>query len=204
MSGRHRKPTTSASKRRQDRLHRRSHRRRKPRPRRPGRRRHRRRMGPGRPLRIRRQLGHQHRQRLPGRPAVLPEHLVGRTAAASTPRPRTWPPRTSRSRSPSACWPPRAVAPGRSAAAACPVRRRATWSTSPQPLDDPDLNGELPPPPPPFDPSRRPPPAPVDALPPRCPRHRRPLRPHPLDAAAAPVDACRPLRMHPPPPRTPR
>ena len=77
MSGRHRKPTTSANKRRKDRLHRRGHRKRKPRPRRAGRRRHRRRMGPGRELRIRRQLGHQHRQRIPGRTAVLAEHLVG-------------------------------------------------------------------------------------------------------------------------------
>ena len=41
-------------------------------------------------------------------------------------RPRTWPPRRSRSPSPSACSAPRAVARGRSAAAACPARRRAT------------------------------------------------------------------------------
>ena len=34
------------------------------------------------PLRIRRQLGHQHRQRLPGRAAVLARHLARHTAAA--------------------------------------------------------------------------------------------------------------------------
>ncbi|EIC61976.1 resuscitation-promoting factor RpfA [Mycobacteroides abscessus M94] len=41
--------------------------------------------------------------------------------AVSTPRPPTWPPRNSRSRSPRRCSRGRAAVPGRSADAACPV-----------------------------------------------------------------------------------
>jgi hypothetical protein len=80
---------------------------------------------------------------------------------------------TSRSRSPSACWPPRAAARGRSAAG--PVRRHpaqrrqrqlSRLSTTPsgcrRRYDAVGLNGELPPPPPPFDPFA-PPPAPEEA-----------------------------------------
>ena len=82
----------------------------------------------------------------------------------------TWPPRTSRSRSPSACWAPRAGARGRSVAAGCPARRRATSIDNAHEavdgaIDAAGLNGELPPPPP-LDPFAPPPPeaAPVDAL----------------------------------------
>ena len=135
-----------SGKRRKDRLHGRRHRKRKPCPRRACRRRHRRRMGPGRPLRIRRQLGHQHRQRIPGRPAVLARAPGPVTVVANTPPPHTWPPRTSRSPSPSACWPPRAAVPGPSADVVSPVRRHATSSpTRLSPLDNPDVNGALPP-----------------------------------------------------------
>ena len=131
-------------------------------------------------------------------------------AAASTRRPRTWPPRTSRSPSPSACWPPRARAHGRSAAAGSPARRRATSidDAVDRPLDAPDLNGELPPPPP-FDPFAPPPPpeAPLDPM-------AAPLPDAPPPPSAAPPN-CRRLRprrgrrssphsTHPPRCRLPR
>ena len=125
MSGRHRKPTTSnisvakiaftgavlgggsiASRR-------------------PGGRGHRRRMGPGSPLRVRRQLGNQHRQRLSTAACNSPQAPGPRMAAASTPRRLSWPPRTSRSRSLSGYWRPRVVAPGPCAVAGCRARPRA-------------------------------------------------------------------------------
>ena len=46
-------------------------------------------------------------------------------AAASTPRRLSWPPRTSRSRSPSGYWRPRVVAPGPCAVVRCRARPRA-------------------------------------------------------------------------------
>ncbi len=74
------------------------------------------RLGPHRGVRVRRQLGRQHRQRLLRRPAVQPRHLARRTAA---PAGRTRTPARRRSPSRSGSAPPRAAtAPGRSAAPA--------------------------------------------------------------------------------------
>ena len=69
-------------------------------------RRRQRRVGPDRPVRVRRQLAHQHRQRLLRRPAVRPRPPGRPPAAATTPRAPTSPPASSRSPSPTACYAP--------------------------------------------------------------------------------------------------
>ena len=74
-------------------------------------------------VRVRRQLGHQHRQRLLRRPAVQPGHLAGATAARAA---RTSRAARPRSRSPRRSAPrPVATAPGRAARSrsACPSER---------------------------------------------------------------------------------
>ena len=132
------------------------------------------------------------------------------TVAASTPRPPTWPPRTSRSPSPSACWPPRAAAHGPCADAASPARRRATSSPtrrsrSTTPRSTASCRRRLDAPPPRRSGSRPPPPA-------GCCRRRRPeaLPPAldaPLPAASASAACTRSARRCPPdvaPPSTPR
>lgn len=69
-------------------------------------------VGRGRPVRVRRQLVHQHRQRLLRRSAVLAVQL-GRHAAVRSTRPApTWPARPSRSRSPRSSSTCRDRAPG--------------------------------------------------------------------------------------------
>ena len=95
------------------------------------------RMGPARAVRERRQLGHQHRQRLPRWPAVLPEHVDGVRRRASSPRSPTRPAVSSRSSWPSGCWPRRAGTPGRPARARSGVRGeppRAASATAPRRL----------------------------------------------------------------------
>ena len=71
-------------------------------------------LGQGCAVRERRQLGHQHRQRLLRRPAVQPQHLARLRRHAA---PRTTPAVSSRSPWPSGCSPPRAGARGRCARA---------------------------------------------------------------------------------------
>ena len=70
-------------------------------------------LGPARAVRVRRQLGHQHRQRLLRRPAVQPRHLAGlRRPGLPEPAPAARPRSPSRRRS---ATPPVATAPGRAA-----------------------------------------------------------------------------------------
>ncbi len=124
-------------------------------------------------LRIRRQLGHQHRQRLPGRTAVLAEHLVvPRRRRVRARRAHGHQGRADRGRR------ARARQPGQGRVAG--LRRALSGSTprnvvdEPQALDAPGVNGELPPPPP-FDPFAPPPPPEPrrsTRCRPRCPTHR--------------------------------
>ena len=121
------------------------------------------------------------------------------TAAANTRPPRTWPPRKSRSPSRNACWPPRARAPGRHVAVRSPARRPATSSTKRCRTEQRAAAASAavdpfapPPPPAPFDAMAAPLPGSSGRPLARRSPAEAPPAPAPFDAMAAPLPEAPP------------